>query len=248
VPDGDNALTDAQQLVLNYVRRIARIAQAGALLAIAVILVRATGQGEISVAGTKIPLSGVWPLVVFAGFTAAHVYWTWYALEMMDEVRRQTDSEERGQELLRLVRTDTGWFLGGLMPRTDRIGPDSRVVHMDLRDPTTLISCGLALLVFVACLPWTVTKQDLALEGGTAHVIVFTVAAFAVVTINWSAASTWIVTLSQLGLPPALQWATEDVWVVSAPIEQWRLTQSRLRTWAIVVAVVLTPLVLIFAS
>src|SRR5262249_16951808 len=129
-------------------------AQAAAVLAVAVIVVRATGQTKFGVAGSTVPLTGVWPLAVFAAFTAAHAYWAWYALEKMDDVRRGEDPQRRGQQLLRLVATDTGWFLGGLTARTERIRPGSSVVRMDLRDPTTLISYGVALLVFVACLPW----------------------------------------------------------------------------------------------
>jgi hypothetical protein len=210
VTDGDIPLTDAQQLVLNYVRRIGRMTQAAGILALAVILIRATGQGEITIGGSRIPVRGIWPVLVFGAFAAAHVYWMWFALDKMDDVRKEADAERRGQQLFRLVQTDAGWFLGGLLPRTDRIRPGSRIVRMEPRDPTALLSCGVALLVVIACLPWTVSNHALVLTGGVINLFVLAIAALIIIAINWTAGATWIVTLSQLGLPSEQQWAMDD--------------------------------------
>lgn len=248
VPDSDDELTDAQQLALNIVRRIGRLVRTAAVFSVGVILIRAGGQGRLSVGGNELSISGAWPLLIFVAFTAAHVYWAWYALDKMSEVGEQMDAQRRGRQLLRRVQTDAGWFLGGLMPRTDRIRPNSRVVRMDLRDPTTLISCGIALVVLVACLPWTVTKQGFALTGGATSAIVCAIAALAVVAVNWNAATTWIVTLSQLGLPPEQQWAlNEGRALISAPVPQWLTSMTSMTFWAVVAAVVLIPLIVIFA-
>lgn len=230
-------LTGDQKLALGHFKMISKVLLSSGAIALLTVLVRILGQVDINSTYFKAPVDYAW--LYFAAASVAHAFWAFIAVQSLEQVRAETHAKALFDE----VRTSESLFLRGLIPRTEPTSHGSWAVRMSYRDPTTWISCGLALTVFFAILPWRI-EHGIHWDGSLKNTVTLAVTALVIVTANWLIGSVWAVALSQLALPHNEQQAFRMV-VISDPIgPRWFFRLSCLSILAVLALAILISVLL----
>jgi hypothetical protein len=178
-------------------KSVGRILFAGGVVSLLVISARLFGMTTVSALNIVTPLRQAW--ILFVALSLAHSFWARFLALDLAELQELDHDNEAGKQLLRIVATDSGIMLRGLIPRVNRLS--GHIYAMSLRDPSTWLSCGLALSVFVAILPWHIVHGSLTRDGSVSRLIVLIILGLIVLFANWTIGGTWILMLSQLAEP-----------------------------------------------
>jgi hypothetical protein len=193
-----NELSPDSKITLGYIQGIAKMLLGAGAVAVVTVVARLLGRDtiKISVFSLEIPLGAV--AVVFVVGTAAHLFWTCFLISALQRVAGDSDPDswEESKKLFDEIRSSDSRMLRGMVPRTERSGPGSRLVQMSLGDPTTWLAVGLSVVVVAAILPWRI---DDGLKWGDGQALALqVVTCVVVVVLNWWAGGLWAIGVSRL--------------------------------------------------
>lgn len=189
---GDNARGSIRiDAVVHAAQWIDRVLWAGLCLCTLVAVLKLTGSASFVWQGVEVETALSW--VPLLGFTLAHVYVAIIFVRATERLWEVGSAHDRIAAYDH-VTAKGGLFVRGMSARVEyRIYNNRwRVYDMSLRDPTTYVAVGSAVLVLVAVIPFQ--HEDSAVQAALAVVGV------AIAFLNWRIGAVWITALSALTL------------------------------------------------
>lgn len=192
------------RLVLLWAKRVDHLLLTGIGAAGLIIGGRIFASGDpISLFGVDdVPLNATW--VLFGAFTLGHAAFTRFLLQYVRALPSAdgTPGEKAGQlELYDDIVAEGGWLVGVAIKRLAGYGEHRSMVPMSSKDPSTWLSYGAVLIVWIAMLPWW--WDDGLHVSGLAQLLATAVVAALLLVLNWVIGGMWAVAISSLGVGQA---------------------------------------------
>jgi hypothetical protein len=206
----DSALPPLAKTVVGYAENISKTLLTGGGIAASVVVARILGQDKIKIHDFEIPLGSI--VVIVAIGTVAHIFWARFIILGLHELADDEIKDPSRHSLTALFNDISGsksLFLNGLIARNQPVKPGSRMAKMSVKDPTTWLSHGLAMVIIVAILPWRIDKGFRWLEPWWV-ILEYAAMALIFIAINWWIGGLWITMLSLMKDDPQIKRSLES--------------------------------------
>jgi hypothetical protein len=186
------------KIVVGYAESISATLLAGGTVAGIAVIVRVLGYDKFKWHDVEIPLS--YTAAIIGLGTIAHVFWVRFLilhLSKLVSINDQNPNQDIFQAVFDDIRSKKTLFLRNMISRSKQISDGSHLWRMSGEDPTTWLAYSLALLTFVAILPWRI-DHGLRWAEPRWVIVAYGVIGLILVAINWWVGGLWIINLSRM--------------------------------------------------